>query len=241
MVTVAQSPDPPRSSAVPLLLSLNAGYVDTAGFVTLQGLFTAHVTGNFVTLGAALVLGTSGVLAKLMALPVFCLTVFGARLAGHVLRERRLPAFAILLTAKLLLLIAAAVMAVALGPFTNGDSVAALATGMILVCAMSIQNAVHRVHLAWAPPSTLMTGNTTQIMLDLADLLTGRAGNQGSAMRARLAAMAAAVGVFALGCAAAALIAHWTGTWCFLVPPLIAAATLSLGAKFDHLPDPPRG
>ncbi|MFX8860307.1 DUF1275 family protein, partial [Acinetobacter baumannii] len=49
---------------LPLLLSLNAGYVDTAGFLALHGLFTAHVTGNFVTLAAALVQGTSGALAK---------------------------------------------------------------------------------------------------------------------------------------------------------------------------------
>ena len=39
---------------LPLLLSFTAGYVDTAGFLALQGLFTAHVTGNFVTLGASL-------------------------------------------------------------------------------------------------------------------------------------------------------------------------------------------
>jgi uncharacterized membrane protein YoaK (UPF0700 family) len=44
---------------LPLALSLTAGYVDTAGFLALQGLFTAHVTGNFVTLGASLALGTS--------------------------------------------------------------------------------------------------------------------------------------------------------------------------------------
>ena len=51
---------PPRLTVtpLPLLLSLNAGFVDTAGFLALQGLFTAHVTGNFVTLGASLVLGT---------------------------------------------------------------------------------------------------------------------------------------------------------------------------------------
>src|SRR3954454_19234716 len=52
---------------VPFLLSLNAGYVDTAGFLALQGLFTAHVTGNFVTFGAAVALGTTGAVAKLLA------------------------------------------------------------------------------------------------------------------------------------------------------------------------------
>src|SRR6201994_3766930 len=67
-------------SFVPLLLSLNAGYVDTAGFLALQGLFTAHVTGNFVTLGASLVLGTSGAVAKLLALPVFCLVIVLTRI-----------------------------------------------------------------------------------------------------------------------------------------------------------------
>ncbi|MGO8176255.1 DUF1275 family protein, partial [Rhizobium ruizarguesonis] len=47
------------------VLSFDAGYFDTAGFLALQGLFTAHVTGNFVTFGAAVVLGTSGIIAKL--------------------------------------------------------------------------------------------------------------------------------------------------------------------------------
>ena len=37
------------------VLSFNAGYVDTASFLALHGLFAAHVTGNFVTLGAALI------------------------------------------------------------------------------------------------------------------------------------------------------------------------------------------
>jgi len=70
---------------LPLLPSFTAGYVGTAGFLALQGLFTAHVTGNFVTLGASLALGTSGAVAKLLALPVFCAVVIAVRiLSGQV-------------------------------------------------------------------------------------------------------------------------------------------------------------
>jgi uncharacterized membrane protein YoaK (UPF0700 family) len=44
---------------------------------------------------------------------------------------------------------------------------------MIFVAAMTIQNAAHRAHLASAPPSTIMTGTTTQIMIDLGDVIMG--------------------------------------------------------------------
>src|ERR1700721_1870726 len=156
---------------LPLLLSLNAGFVDTAGFLALQGLFTAHVTGNFVTLGASLVLGTSGAVAKLLALPVFCIVVIVIRLLSSALLRRELPALRIILSLKVVLLIAGAILAIHLGPFKNGDAWQAVVTGMVLVAAMAIQNAAHRIHLGSAPPSTLMTGTTTQIMIDLADML----------------------------------------------------------------------
>jgi uncharacterized membrane protein YoaK (UPF0700 family) len=38
-------------ASIAALLSFNGGFVDTASFLGLAGLFTAHVTGNFVTLG----------------------------------------------------------------------------------------------------------------------------------------------------------------------------------------------
>jgi uncharacterized membrane protein YoaK (UPF0700 family) len=77
---------------IAVLLSFTAGFVDTASFLGLEGLFTAHVTGNFVTLGATLVYGTHGVLAKLLALPEFVLVVALTRLAGAALAAHRMPA-----------------------------------------------------------------------------------------------------------------------------------------------------
>lgn len=51
------------------LLGFNAGYVDTAGFLALNGLFAAHVTGNFVTLGAALIHGSAGAVSSCWRCP----------------------------------------------------------------------------------------------------------------------------------------------------------------------------
>ena len=209
---------------LPLLLSLNAGFVDTAGFLALQGLFTAHVTGNFVTLGASLVLGTSGALAKLLALPVFCVVVIASRWLGTLLSHRSTHPFVPLLVIKVLLLTAGSALAIHFGPFHDGDAWQAIVTGMVLVAAMAIQNAVHRVHLGSSPPSTLMTGTTTQVMLDIADSIYPRQGSQ--AQTARLIQMSTNVVVFATGCAAAALLYARFGVWCFIVPPVVALLAL---------------
>src|SRR5215475_9506323 len=109
-----------------LLLSFNGGYVDTAGFLALHGLFTAHVTGNFVTLGATVATGSAGALPKLLALPVFCLVVLITRVAGLTLRRVRSPVLRPLLAAKFALLVAAGGFSVFHGPFTDADSVATL-------------------------------------------------------------------------------------------------------------------
>jgi uncharacterized membrane protein YoaK (UPF0700 family) len=220
--------------SMPTLLSINGGYVDTAGYLALHGLFTTHVTGNFVTLGAALVLGTSGVVAKLLALPMFCAVVVSTRLLSVALAPTaglpvtRVSALHTLLGIKVALLILGAALAIGLGPFDSGDGWSALLTGMTLVAAMSIQNAIHRIHMNAAPPTTIMTGNTTQIMIDLADLLRGVPAEARKAILTRLSRMSGSVAAFAAGCAAAALAYAKQGVWCFAIPPIIAACTLWL-------------
>jgi uncharacterized membrane protein YoaK (UPF0700 family) len=219
---------------LPILLSVNGGYVDAAGYLALHGLFSTHVTGNFVTLGASLVLGTSGALAKLLALPIFCIVVMGVRLLSVALVAKRLPALRTILGIKVALLTTAAALAIVFGPFDSGDGWAALLTGMALVAAMAIQNAIHRIHMGALPPTTIMTGNTIQIMIDLADLVRGVPADAREAIHSRLSRMSAGVTAFAAGCAAAALIYAKQGIWCFAIPPLVAACTLWLGESIPE-------
>ncbi|MBN3820570.1 DUF1275 domain-containing protein, partial [Paraburkholderia sp. Se-20369] len=89
-----------NDTRLPVLLSFNGGFVDTAGFLALQGLFTAHVTGNFVTLGATLVSGTSGAIAKLAALPVFCIAIVLATVCANRLSARGVNALRVMLLAQ---------------------------------------------------------------------------------------------------------------------------------------------
>lgn len=65
------------------ILSFNANSRRYCQF-GVHGLFAAHVTGNFVTLGAAWVSDSqSGAWAKLAALPMFCITVLVVKLLNQ--------------------------------------------------------------------------------------------------------------------------------------------------------------
>lgn len=210
-------------SFLSVLLSFNGGYVDTVGFIALAGLFTAHVTGNFVTLGASIAVGSAGALAKVLALPLFCLVVALTRLASLRMQRHKWPVVTILMSLKLALLVVVAALAVVWGPVVDQGGALALAMGLLMVTAMAVQNAFHRVHMSKLPPTTLMTGTTTQIMLDIADLVDGGAGGDRAAVIGRLRRMGASLLSFAVGCAAAALAFLVSPVWCFALPPLIVA------------------
>ena len=123
-------------------------------------------------------------------------------------------------------MILGAVLASLFGPFDNADGYVALLTGMTLVAAMAIQNAAHRVHLASAPPSTIMTGPTTQIMMDLGDVMQGLAPEKVKATRKRLTQLTTSVLAFAVGCTLGALLYAWLSVLCFWVPPALVFGAL---------------
>ena len=57
--------------ALPFVLSVIAGSTDTIGFLGLNGLFTAHITGNIVVLAAQVVAGNPTMISYILSVPVF--------------------------------------------------------------------------------------------------------------------------------------------------------------------------
>jgi len=204
---------PSLSSGQSALLAGIAGFVDTATFVSLHGVFAAHVTGNFVLIGAALVMGTGGLLAKLLTFPVFMLAVIATRRAAQRWERpvRRLFLVQLVALAGFWL----GVMACA--PFEDPDSPELILVAALAVAAMGLQNALMRIAFPTAVPTTIMTGNTTAAMVDLTDLMTGRLPPEG---RARLRRVALVLLGFAAGCALGAAVLTWIGPVGLVLPVL---------------------
>jgi uncharacterized membrane protein YoaK (UPF0700 family) len=202
------------------LLAFVAGFVDTSGFIALFGLFTAHVTGNFVLIGAAIADYHGGLIAKLLALPLFVIVVAIVRTATLLLEDRRKNAAVPLLGSQILFLAGFLACGVLAGPLHDGDAPLAVLTGMLAVTAMAIQNAASRTVFTMHTPTTVMTGNVTQVVIDLVDLSFGRAAADA---RLRIRKMFPAIIAFTVGALCGALGYIFAGFWCLALPIAILA------------------
>jgi uncharacterized membrane protein YoaK (UPF0700 family) len=193
-------------------LSFLAGYVDTLGFIVLHGLFTAHVTGNFVLLGREVVAPGNDVLLKLLAFPAFVAGVVAVR---ALVRRRQRAGDDALRSSHLLQ--AALMLAAAAGARWD------MAAGLLCAAAMGAQNGYGKLLLAKLPASTVMTGNVTQLVIDTLD-------RAGGAERPALAALCGGVLAFAAGCVAGALASRW-GMAVGLLPAVALLAGLALQSR----------
>ena len=168
--TAAMQAGHPHASVIGFALALAAGYVDTVGFVALFGLFTAHVTGNLVLIGAELANPSHGVLIKLLAFPAFLFAIAAARVIMIVALRSGLDAGPILLSIQTLLLLAFMLAGLLALPFDDSRSLLALTTGVLGSAAMGVQSAATKIVWGSPTPTTAMTGNVTQLVIDLVDM-----------------------------------------------------------------------
>lgn len=202
------------------ILSAIAGFVDTLSFVALFGLFTAHVTGNFVLIGAGAAGFGQGVFLKLIVFPAFVGgVVFSSLLVRSLSAQRAGQGARLLHAAQALLMFGFCAAGVWAEPVSGPDGLPAVVAGIVGAFAMGVQNAHARLIARPGVPNTVMTGNVTQAILDVVDLLSAATADSARATaRARLARMAPAIVAFALGAAAGALGFRHAGFWALLAP-----------------------
>lgn len=225
------------------VLSGVAGYVDTVGFIGLSGLFTAHVTGNLVTVGSALAWQHgAGAAARLCMLPVFMVAVGLTILFAGSLRARGRSSTAILaalLGAEAVALCLFLLVAMRLAPALRRepDGWPILLVGAVGVLAMGIQNALMREVISSSAPTTMMTGNVTQFTIDLTRWLFPDVGHGSerdvvrSQARQRLARTGGILLGFIAGAALGALAMHYVGFSCLAAPALVVAALAAVASR----------
>lgn len=210
--------------SVATLLAFLSGFVDTAAFIHMQGLFVAHVTGNFVLLGAALasgemIAGKGAAALQLAALPVFFIAaLLTGALAARLRPDQSLAA--ILWVAMLLMVTVAGVSAgLGAGPWDAAGAV-------VLIWAMGMLNAAHRLHPVMGPPFAVMTGNVAALAIRTGQLLhiTPAPAESGSGAESK---MLRAVIAFAAGCACGALSQVWVGLAAVGIPALLLMMRLA--------------
>ncbi|MFL9923054.1 YoaK family protein [Herbaspirillum lusitanum] len=210
---------PQRNRMQASSLAFLAGYVDTLGFIALFGLFTAHVTGNFILIGAALADASQmSILLKFLAFPAFIIGVAGGRLFIAAIERRKGPALALAFSLQLILLIGFMVFGLMATPVVAPASNYAMTAGLLGTAAMGVHSAISRLLLGHLAPTSLMTGNVTQIVIDSVDVLTGAADKS---TRERCSKFFWPILSFGIGAIGAAFAYHALGFIALMAPILI--------------------
>jgi uncharacterized membrane protein YoaK (UPF0700 family) len=219
-----------------------AGFVDTCVFVALFGLFTAHVTGNFVLIGAELVHHSGDVSLKLLAFPAFVLAVAAAVKAAEALERRGRRRIPPLLYAEAILLFLS-FLAAAIQPPQHPGDLSAVVSGMLAAAAMGLQNALMRLELSSLPSTTVMTMSVTQSAIDVVTMLGRKVdprtdGAKREEARKRFARMWPQIVAFTVGAAAGAAGYALAGLAALILPAVLCVV---LGVRFgarDAQPSP---
>jgi uncharacterized membrane protein YoaK (UPF0700 family) len=212
---------------LPPLLSIVAGMVDLTGFLTLGNLFTAHITGNLVVIGALVVRHGSVNPPQILAIPVFILAVAAVWLLARASGRRGPGLLRLLLLVQFLLLTCVLIFSVITKPSANPHGLMAAIAAMMAVSAMACQFALLRLALPVAPSTAVMTGNLTNAVLSLLDTMSrSEPAKAGDAARLT-SSLHLLVGFFG-GCVVAAAAVTYLGDWAWSFPVVLALVAVAL-------------
>src|SRR5271155_2237408 len=234
------APTPSRSEQwLPTLLSVIAGMVDLIGFLSL-GIFTAHVTGNIVVIGALVVRHKRVNPAQILAIPVFTIAVATTWLIARASGRRGLGLMRLLLLIQFLLIACLLVFSAITKSSADPHGLMATIAAMIAVAAMGCQFALLRLTLPVAPSTAVMTGNLTNAVLGLVDSSSRTQPLMESDRRRAFDALRLLVGFFAGGVPAAPAVMY-LGDWAWSLPTALAAVTVALcpGPQAANRPESP--
>ena len=212
---------------LPTLLSVIAGMVDLTGFLSLGNLFTAHITGNLVVIGALMVRRGRVNPAQILAIPIFILAVAATWQLARASGRRGPGLLRVLLLVQFLLLACVLVFSVVTNPSADPHGLMAGIAAMLAVSAMACQFALLRLALPVAPSTAVMTGNLTNAVLSLLDTISRtQASTEGDIARLR-ASLHLLIGFFG-GCVVAAAAVTYLGDWAWSFPVVLAGAAAML-------------
>jgi hypothetical protein len=118
------------------------GSVDVIGFLGLDGLFTAHITGNLVVLAAHIVARGEASLALVISVPLFIIVLAATRVLAAGLERGGIPSLGVLLFVQFALLCGFLGTCIAAGPGVSASAPSMILAGMLGVSAMAVQNAL---------------------------------------------------------------------------------------------------
>jgi uncharacterized membrane protein YoaK (UPF0700 family) len=208
---------PASASAAPLVsptgLAGIAGFVDSCTFLAFGGFFVAQATGSYVVAGAGLWNPSGFELIKVAAIPVFMVAGVATTFLIRRFGERRDRALGLSLALEALLLVGLMIVG---GIGTS--QYAASAACLFGLSAMGVHVALCRLLLPDYGSTNVMTNNTIQFAIDLADSLRNRS------LEPRLLRTGRIMAGFLLGVITGGLLFATIGFPCLLLPILALAA-----------------
>ncbi|MFC3161252.1 YoaK family protein [Chryseobacterium arachidis] len=206
-------------------MAFSAGFVDTSTFTVADGLFSAHITGNFVVFAYKLCHHhTLGNFANLVSFPVFISAVILTSKINSIYKNEKV----IFVSIGILLMIAGLTAFILKQNHIETGFIYHLML-MLIVFSMGIQNTINRLFPnSTFGSTTVMTGNVTQAILDFFSYISlPNTFEKLINVKKSLVLLSG----FLTGCIAGALISSTFG----LVSMLIPATLIIVFAFFERL------